>query len=77
MSDDAERFAVVDAMRVAPISKRFSDKRNDRTVRRFSRKVGNGYVLRAECGCGHAAIIPGGVCPVCGGAELTPDEFVR
>lgn len=77
MSDDAERFAPIDALRVVPISRRISDKRTKLGGKRFVRPAGTGYTVRAACGCGHTVPKPGGTCPSCGGAELTDEERAR
>jgi len=73
MNDDAERFAPIDARRVARISNRFGDKRHDISSRRFVRVVGHASLILAACGCGHR-VVKVGVCPICGGAELSAEE---
>jgi hypothetical protein len=77
MSDDAERFAVIDALRVRPISGRISNKRTADGSRRYVRAIGNGAMAIAACGCEHIYVKAGNVCPVCGGAELTDEERVQ
>jgi hypothetical protein len=75
--DDAERFALIDAVRVDPFKGRLSDKRTTMGVKRFVRVVGTSSVLRAACGCYSDTSKPGSVCPSCGGAVLSHEELNR
>lgn len=74
MTDDAERFAPIDARRVARISGRFGDKRQAASSRRFVRVVGNNSLILAACGCKLRRFDDVTVCPGCGGAVLTAGE---
>jgi hypothetical protein len=75
--DDADRFAVIDALRVARISGRASDKRVPFSSRRFVRVVGNNSLILAACGCKLRRFDDITVCPGCGGAVLTDVERER
>lgn len=77
VDDDAARFAVIDALRVRPVLGRIGNKRTVAGAKRFVRPAGTGFTVVAACGCDHKVAKPGGVCPVCGGAELTDEERKR
>lgn len=73
---DAARQRAVDNLQHRK-QRPLSDKRFNKTAKRYIRAVGHHFLVLAACGCDHVVTKPGGVCPACGGAELTNEERQR
>ena len=72
---DLERQQQVDK-KIGVRGVRRGDKRTDRGALRYIRKVGHHSLMLAECGCENQGNA-GGVCGLCGGAQLTVLELIR
>jgi hypothetical protein len=74
---DVERFAVIDRKYVDPLDARDSDKRTASGIKRYLRKAGTGFMMRAACACQLGVVVaskPGVTCEICNGAVLTTTE---
>lgn len=73
---DRDRMAAVDAARIRVVQPR-RDKRSNSGRRRYTRQVGDHYLLLGACigssPCARAGA-QDGVCSSCRGAVLTPEE---